>query len=64
LNNEYIPESVNRFFERRDEIYALIERQETMTKASRKEMLRFVDGFYKSLNSPKKVAKKLNKDCV
>jgi hypothetical protein len=64
LNNEYIPESVNRFFERRDEIYALIERQEAMTKASRKEMLRFVDGFYKSLNSPQKVAKKLNKDCV
>ena len=64
LNNEYIPESVARFFERRDEIYALINKQEFLTNASRKSMLKFVDQFYKSVDSPKKVAKNLIVDCV
>ncbi len=64
LNNAYIPESVARFFEQRDEIYALINKQELLTNASRKAMLKFVDQFYKSLDSPKKIAKELDKDCI
>ena len=64
LNNAYIPGSVAHFVDRQDEIYALINRQELLTKASRKAMLKFVDQFYKSLDSPKKVAKNLIEDCV
>jgi len=64
VNNSYIPASVERFFVRRAEIYSLIDRQNLMTNATRKAMVRFVDDFYKSLNSPKKITKELNKDCV
>jgi len=64
FNNSRIPASVERFFVQREEIYSLIDRQDLMTDATRKSMLRFVDKFYKSLNSPKKITKELNKDCV
>jgi hypothetical protein len=64
FNNSRIPLSVERFFDRREEIYSLINRQNLMTDATRKSMLRFVDDFYKSLNSLKKITKELNKDCV
>ena len=63
LNNEGVPESVERFFDRREEIYALINAQQLVTKATRKSMLQFVDGFYKSLDSPKKITKNLTKHC-
>lgn len=64
FNNSRIRASVERFFVRREEIYSLIDRQNLMTAATRKSMLRFVDDFYKSLNSPEKITKELNKDCV
>ena len=64
FNNSRIPASVERFFVQREEIYSLINRQNLMTDAKRKSMLRFVDGFYKSLNSPEKITKELNKNCV
>ena len=64
FNNSRIPASVERFFVRREEIYSLIDRQNLMTGAKRKSIVRFVDKFYKSLNSPKKITKELNKDCV
>jgi hypothetical protein len=64
FNNSHIPASVERFFVQREEIYSLIDRQNLMTDATRKSMLRFVDDFYKSLNSPEKISKELNKDCV
>ena len=64
FNNSRIPASVERFFVQREEIYALIDRQNLMTDATRKSMLRFVDDFYKSLNSPERITKELNKDCV
>jgi len=64
FNNSRIPASVERFFVKREEIYSLIDRQNLMTNAKRKSLLRFVDDFYKSLNSPEKITKELNKDCV
>jgi hypothetical protein len=64
FNNSRIPASVERFFVRQEEIYPLIDRQSLMTRGTRKAMLRFVDGFFKSLNSPEKIAKELNKNCV
>lgn len=64
FNNSRIPASVERFFVQREEIYSLIDRQTLITDATRKAMLRFVDDFYKSLNSPEKISKEFNKDCV
>jgi len=64
FNNSRIPASVERFFAQREEIYSLINRQNLMTNATRKSILRFVDDFYKSLKSPEKITKELNKDCV
>ena len=64
FNNSRIPASVERFFVQREEIYALINSQNLMTGATRKSMLRFVDDFYKSLDSPEKITKELNKNCV
>ena len=64
VNNAYLPASVGRFIEKRSEIYALINGQELLTKSSRKALLKFVDRFYSSLDSPQKIDKKLTKKCV
>ena len=45
LNNVYLPTSVEKFFEQRDNIYELIKSQELMTNSTRKSALKFVDGF-------------------
>jgi len=64
FNNSRIAASVEQFFVQREAIYSLIENQNLMTKVTRKKMVRFVDDFYKSLDSPKKITKELNNDCV
>lgn len=64
FNNSYISASVEKFFEQRDNIYSLISAQELMTKATHRATLKFVDDFFKSLSSPKKIEKKLVRDCI
>ena len=64
LNNEYIPGSVARFHEKRDAIYDLINANELLDNGTRKSLLRFIDSFYKSLDSPKKIEKNIADDCI
>jgi hypothetical protein len=63
-NNAHLPASVENFIERRNEIYALINEQELMTNSTRKAMLQFVDRFYKTLDSPKKIEKEFISECM
>jgi hypothetical protein len=63
LNNVYLPTSVEKFFEQRDNIYELVNTQELMTGATRKSTLKFIDGFFKLLDTPEEIEKRLAKDC-
>ena len=62
-NNGQIPASVNVFDENREEIYALINDLELLSKYQRSSLTRFVDTYYASVETTKKIERNLVKDC-
>jgi hypothetical protein len=64
VNNEYLEGSLQRFNDRRREIYLLINDQEGLTDRTRKSLIAYVDGFYKLINNPANVKRYLVDKCV
>ncbi len=62
-NNGQIPASVNVFDEKREEIYALINNLELLSRYQRSSLTRFVDTYYASVETTKKIERNLVKDC-
>ena len=62
-NNAHLPASVQLFNEKRGEIYELIDSFDLLSSVKRKSLLRFIDRFYASVESPKKIEKNLVKHC-
>jgi len=62
-NNGQIPASVIVFDEKREEIYALINNLELLSRYQRSSLTRFVDTYYASVETTKKIEKNLVKDC-
>ena len=58
-NNEQLPTSIAHFQERRSDIVALIESQPGLEQKTRKRLLRYTEDFYKIIDNPKSVEKKL-----
>ena len=52
------------FQENRDEIFAIIANQPELVPKSRKALTRFVEGFYKVIDNPKKLDREIRKDCI
>ena len=63
VNNEHLPASVELLVAKREDIYELIRAQEQLADYKRKSLLKFLDDFYESTNTPRKVEKKLVRDC-
>jgi len=64
VNNEYLPGSLQRFNDRRRSIYVLINDQEGLTERTRKSLIDYVDAFYKIINSPADVQRKIVDKCI
>lgn len=64
FNNFYVATSVKKFFEQRDNIYALIYSQGLLTDATRSRLTRYVGDFFESLDSPEKIKKSLVGNCT
>ena len=64
VNNEYLEDSLQRFDDRRREIYLLINDQEGLTEYTRKSLIDYIDAFYKIISSPTKVKRYLADKCV
>ena len=64
FNNFYVATSVGKFFEQRDNIYALIKSQELLTDTTRGRLTRYVDDFFESLDSPDSIEKTLVRNCT
>ena len=62
-NNAQLPASVDIFNEKRGEIDELINTTELLSKVKRKSLLRFIDKFYKSVESAKEIEKNIVKNC-
>jgi hypothetical protein len=62
-NNAQLPASLKIFDEKRGEINELIITTDLLSNAKRKSLLRFIDKFYKSVESPKDIKKNIVKNC-
>jgi hypothetical protein len=64
VNNEFLAGSIQRFQDKRLEIYALINEQEGLTERTRNALTRYVDGFYKIIDSPSDLERYIADRCV
>jgi hypothetical protein len=63
-NNEYLPTSLQKFNERHDRIYAVMNGQSGLTPRTRKELIRYIDDFYKLINDPRDLERKIYDKCI
>jgi hypothetical protein len=64
VNNDYVEGSVQLFRDKRDEIYALVDQQEGFSDRTRKDLINFIDRFYKLVEEPKDIEASLLKKCI
>ncbi|MDJ0813318.1 MAG: hypothetical protein QNJ23_06300 [Woeseiaceae bacterium] len=64
VNNELLPETLQRFRDKREEIEALIENQAELTSTTRRNLLRYVESFYDTIDNPRRVQQRIVDDCL
>jgi len=64
VNNEYLEGSLERFRERRPEIYTLLNEQEGLSPSTRKKLISYVDQFYRLIGKPSDVERYMVNKCV
>jgi hypothetical protein len=64
FNNEHIESSLQAFRANESVIYALVEEQHGLRPYVRKELGRYIEDFYKLINDPRDVERKIVGDCI
>ena len=64
INNDYVEGSIQKFRDEREAIYALIGEQQGFTDRTRKDLVKFVDSFYKVIGEQKKIENSILKRCI
>lgn len=64
VNNEHVANSLTRFRERRDEIYAVVAAQEGLEDNTRERIVRYIDSFYRLIDDPRDVERRIIKRCI
>jgi len=64
VNNDYLEGSLQRFTDRRSEIYALINAQEGLSKGTRKSLVSYIDKFYRLIDDSSDVERYIVDKCV
>ena len=62
-NNQHIPASVQTFKDKKDTLYALVEGMSASTDWSKDSMYSLMNSFYKLIENPKAVEKKIARKC-
>lgn len=63
-NNTYLPSTLQKFRDKREDIEALVAAQPELTKSHRKSVLAFIEKFYKELEKEDRLIKQFEKDCI
>ena len=63
-NNTLLPATLERYRERREAIYALIDSQPGLSSYARRSTKHFLDRFYKTINKPKWLKQRLIDKCI
>ena len=64
INNGYVEDTLAVYAEKREAIFQLVANQEGMTPGWSKKMTKFLNSFYRIIDSPKQVDKHLLKKCI
>lgn len=64
VNNELLPTTLQLFRDRQSDIVALVENQAELTSATRRNLLKYIEDFYKLIDKPKQVEDKIIEDCL
>lgn len=64
VNNEYVASSLQRFSNKRPDIYALIDEQEGLSRKTRRDLVSYVNKFFKLVDKPSDVERYLIDKCV
>lgn len=63
-NNAQLETSLQHFREHKSAIYALVSDQQGLSDPARSRLLRFVDGFYATIDDPRRVRRSLVEKCL
>ena len=63
-NNDYLEPTIERFKERRKEIFELIDQQEGLQDSTRRRVRSYIEDFYKIIEDPRKTEREMLKKCV
>lgn len=63
-NNEHLDASFETLRDQRQAIHDLIENLDSLSKGTRKSAARYVDSFYKIIDSPRRVERDIVRDCL
>jgi hypothetical protein len=64
INNYVLPETVARFQDKREDIFALIDSRIGLDDKNRKRVKKYIEDFYKTIDNPKYVQSRLVKKCI
>jgi len=64
VNNDYLPETLKQFNDKRNDIESLIRDQQDLTKGTAKRILAYIKQFYETINKPRRLAREIVKKCI
>ena len=64
MHNEKVPDSINLFIAKRDEIFGIVNGLDLLSKKSRASLVKYIESFYEIIEDEKKVSKSITKRCV
>ncbi len=62
-NNELLPDTIQQFLDKKDDIYAVIENLDMLSARSRRDVISYLNSFYGRISTPKNVNARLIKKC-
>ncbi len=63
-NNQHVPASVQMFMDNKDALYALVEDMQVLNGLSKRRMYWLMNSFYRLIENPKAVKKKIVRKCI
>jgi hypothetical protein len=63
-NNQHLPASVQMFMDNKDALYALVEDMQALNGPSKSRMYSLMNSFYRLIENPKAVEKKIVRRCI
>lgn len=62
-NNELLPDTIQQFIDKRQAIYSLVTELEQLSVKSRREVIRYLNSFYRRISKPKSIEKHFVEAC-